>query len=150
MKFLCLALALAFAVSAAADAPEAQKTAAPADTLRVGTFNIRLIRDLPPNSWNLRFPRVAKVLACEQVKKSDKLLCLQLEVGTEKRQVVSGIHPWYEPQDLIGKQVLLAYNLTPAKLRGVESNGMILAATVGDRAQVVFVDEQIPSGSKLS
>ena len=94
--------------------------------------------------------RVAKVLACEPVKKSDKLLCLQLEVGAEKRQVVSGIHPWYEPQDLIGKQVLLAYNLTPAKLRGVESNGMILAASVGDRAQVVFVDEQIPSGSKLS
>ena len=94
--------------------------------------------------------RVAKVLACEPVKKSDKLLCLQLEVGAEKRQVVSGIHAWYQPEDLIGKKVLMAYNLTPAKLRGVESNGMILAATVGDRAQVVFVDDAIPSGSKLS
>ena len=94
--------------------------------------------------------RVAKVLACEPVKKSDKLLCLQLEVGREKRQVVSGIHAWYEPEDLIGKKVLMAYNLTPAKLRGVESCGMILAAAVGDRAQVVFVDDAIPSGSKLS
>ncbi len=94
--------------------------------------------------------RVAKVLSCEPVKKSDKLLCLQLEVGAEKRQVVSGIHAWYEPEDLIGKKVLMAYNLTPAKLRGVESNGMILAAAVGDRAQVVFVDDAIPSGSKLS
>ena len=94
--------------------------------------------------------RVAKVLSCEPVKKSDKLLCLQLEVGGEKRQVVSGIHAWYQPEDLIGKKVLMAYNLTPAKLRGVESCGMILAATVGDRAQVVFVDDAIPSGSKLS
>ena len=94
--------------------------------------------------------RVAKVLSCEPVKKSDKLLCLQLEVGREKRQVVSGIHSWYQPEDLIGKKVLMAYNLTPAKLRGVESCGMILAATVGDRAQVVFVDDAIPSGSKLS
>ena len=94
--------------------------------------------------------RVAKVLSCEPVKKSDKLLCLQLEIGTEKRQVVSGIHAWYQPEDLIGKKVLVAYNLTPAKLRGVESKGMILAATVGDRAQVIFVDDVIPSGSKLS
>ena len=94
--------------------------------------------------------RVAKVLSCEPVKKSDKLLCLQLEVGQEKRQVVSGIHAWYQPEELVGKKVLMAYNLTPAKLRGVESCGMILAATVGDRAQVVFVDDAIPSGSKLS
>jgi methionyl-tRNA synthetase len=94
--------------------------------------------------------RVAKVTACEAVKKSDKLLCLQLDAGGEQRQVVSGIHAWYQPEDLIGKKVLLVYNLTPAKLRGVESRGMILAATVGDRAQVVFVDDAIPEGSKLS
>ena len=94
--------------------------------------------------------RVAKITACEPVKKSDKLLCLQLQVGDEQRQVVSGIHAWYEPEALIGKKVLLVYNLTPAKLRGVESCGMILAATVGDQAQVVFVDDAIPDGSRLS
>ena len=94
--------------------------------------------------------RVAKVLACEPVKKSDKLLCLQLEVGGETRQVVSGIHSWYQPADLIGKQVLMAYNLAPAKLRGVDSQGMILAATVDGAAKVVFVDEGIPTGSRLS
>ncbi len=94
--------------------------------------------------------RVAKVVACEPVKKSDKLLCLQLDVGGEQRQVVSGIHSWYQPEDLIGKKVLLVSNLTPAKLRGVESRGMILAATVGDRAQVVFVDDASPEGSRLS
>ena len=94
--------------------------------------------------------RVAKVIACEPVKKSDKLLCLQVEVGGEERQVVSGIHAWYAPEDLIGKKVLLAYNLAPAKLRGVESNGMILAATVDDAAKVIFVDDAIPTGSRLS
>ena len=94
--------------------------------------------------------RVAKVVACEPVKKSDKLLCLQLQVGSERRQVVSGIHAWYQPEELIGKKVLLVYNLTPAKLRGVESCGMILAAAVGDQAQVVFVDDAIPDGSRLS
>ena len=122
------------AVSPKADAPEQQEP-----------LNLIGIEDFQKVDL-----RVAKVLACEPVKKSDKLLCLQLEVGSEKRQVVSGIHAWYQPDDLIGKKVLMAYNLTPAKLRGVESCGMILAATVGDRAQVVFVDDTIPSGSKLS
>ena len=94
--------------------------------------------------------RVAKVLSCEPVKKSDKLLCLQVEVGGEQRQVVSGIHAWYAPEDLVGKKVLLAYNLAPAKLRGVESCGMILAATVDGAAKVIFVDDSIPTGSRLS
>jgi len=94
--------------------------------------------------------RVAKVIACEPVKKSDKLLCLQVEVDGEQRQVVSGIHAWYEPRDLIGRKILLAYNLAPAKLRGVESNGMLLAATAEGKAKVIFVDDDIPTGSKLS
>ena len=94
--------------------------------------------------------RVAKIVACEPVKKSDKLLCLQLEVGAEKRQVVSGIHKWYEPADLIGRKIIMVYNLTPAKLRGVESNGMVLAASVGEDAKLIFVDDSIPSGSRLS
>jgi len=64
--------------------------------------------------------------------------------------VVSGIHAWYEPRDLIGRKILLAYNLAPAKLRGVESNGMLLAATVEGKAKVIFVDDDIPTGSKLS
>ena len=94
--------------------------------------------------------RVGKILACEPVKKSDKLLCLQVEVGSEKRQIVSGIHTWYEPEDLIGKKVLVVFNLSPAKLRGVESSGMLLAATVEDRAEVIFLEDELPSGSRLS
>ena len=92
--------------------------------------------------------KTAKVVACEPVKKSDKLLCLQLELGEEKRQVVSGIAEYYKPEDLIGKTVILVANLKPAKLRGVESQGMILAADTPDGVQVIFVDG-VPSGCKI-
>ena len=92
--------------------------------------------------------KTAKILACEPVKKSDKLLCLQLELGEEKRQVVSGIAEYYKPEDLIGKTVILVANLKPAKLRGVESQGMILAADAPDGVKVVFVDG-VPSGCTI-
>lgn len=86
--------------------------------------------------------RVAKVIACEPVPKSKKLLKIQLDDGTDTpRQVVSGIRQWYSPDDLIGKSIILVANLKPAKLCGVESNGMILAADAsGDSAKVLFVD----------
>ena len=93
--------------------------------------------------------RVAQVTACEPVPKSDKLLCLQLDDGMGGRQVVSGIHAWYEPADLIGKKIVLVANLQPAKLRGTLSNGMILAADVGDTAKVIFVDDSIPNGANI-
>ena len=92
--------------------------------------------------------KTAKVVACEPVKKSDKLLCLQLEVGEEKRQVVSGIAQYYKPEDLIGKTVVVVANLKPAKLRGVESQGMILAADAPEGVKVIFVDG-IPSGCTI-
>ncbi len=93
--------------------------------------------------------RVAKVIACEKVKKSDKLLCLQLDDGMGGRQVVSGIAQYYTPEDLIGKKIQLIANLKPVKLRGVESNGMICAADTPDGVKVIFVDDSIPAGSKI-
>ena len=94
--------------------------------------------------------RVAKILTCEPVKKSKKLLKLTLDDGSgTPRTVASGISLWYKPEDLIGKSVVLVANLKPAKLCGVESCGMILAATVGEEAKVIFVDD-IPAGSKIS
>ena len=93
--------------------------------------------------------RVAKVTACEKVKKSDKLLCLQLDDGMGGRQVVSGIAQYYAPEDLVGKKVQIIANLKPVKLRGVESNGMICAADTKDGVKVVFVDDSIPVGSKV-
>ena len=93
---------------------------------------------------------VAKITDCEPVPKSDKLLLIQLDDGSGKpRQVVSGIHSWYEPADLIGKKVAVVANLKPAKLRGVMSQGMILAADNGDSAQVLFVDASIPCGARI-
>lgn len=93
--------------------------------------------------------RVAKILECEKVEGSKKLLRLQLEVGGEKRQVVSGISKYYAPNDLIGKYVVLVANLKPAKLCGIESNGMILAADNGDSVTLVTPLTEVPSGSKV-
>lgn len=94
--------------------------------------------------------RVAKVIECEKVKKSKKLLCLQLDDGMGGRQVVSGIAQWYAPEDLIGKKVAIVANLKPVTLCGVESNGMICAADTADGgAKVMFVDDDIPCGSKI-
>ena len=90
-----------------------------------------------------------KILACEPVPKSKKLLKIQLDCG-DKRQVVSGIAKWYKPEDLIGKVVVIVENLKPAKLCGVESNGMILACDAGeDDVRVIFLDNDITPGSKV-
>jgi methionyl-tRNA synthetase len=94
--------------------------------------------------------RVAKVVACERVKKSDKLLCLQLDDGMGGRQVVSGIAKSYEPEDLIGKKVMLVANLKPVKLRGVDSFGMICATDMPDGGvKVIFVDDDVEVGTRI-
>ena len=95
--------------------------------------------------------RVAQIKECEPIKRAKKLLKLQLDDGFEGgRQVVSGIAPWYKPEDLIGKKVVVVANLKPARLCGEESCGMILAADVDDKTvKVLFVDDSIPNGSKL-
>ncbi len=92
---------------------------------------------------------VASITACEAIKKSKKLLKLTLNDGSGERTVVSGISQYYKPEDLIGKNVILVSNLKPAKLCGVESNGMILAAECNkDDVKVIFVDN-IPAGSTI-
>ena len=94
--------------------------------------------------------KVAEVIAAEKVPDSDKLLKLQLNVGAETRQVVSGIAKQYSPEDMVGKKVILITNLQPAVLRGVESQGMILAATKGKKLVLVTVDGDIPAGAQIS
>ena len=93
--------------------------------------------------------RVATVTECEPIKKAKKLLKLMVNDGTaEPRQIVSGIAPWYKPEDLIGKNVIIVANLKPAKLCGEMSNGMLLAGDVNDNdVKVVFVD--LPAGAQL-
>ena len=93
--------------------------------------------------------RVGKVIACEKIPKAKKLLKVQIDLGTETRQIVSGISQHYAPDDLIGHCVVVVTNLKPVKLCGVESNGMILAALDGaDKLQVVSADG-MPAGSRV-
>ena len=93
--------------------------------------------------------RAAKVLACEPVKRAKKLLKLTLDDGVGERVVCSGIAMYYKPEDLIGKTVVLVANLKPAKLCGVESNGMLLAADAGENdVRVIFLDG-VPAGSLI-
>ena len=92
--------------------------------------------------------RTAQVLECEAVPKAKKLLKLQLDLGYEKRQVVSGIAKFYKPEDLIGKKVIVVANLSPAKLCGIESNGMILASGE-ETIRVVFLDKDTPNGERV-
>lgn len=95
--------------------------------------------------------RVAKITACEPVKKAKKLLKLTLDDGTDTpRTVASGIALHYTPDELIGKKIILVANLKPAVLCGVESAGMILAATDDDKVKVIFVDDSVSVGSKIS
>ncbi len=93
--------------------------------------------------------RVARVLDAEKVEGADKLLKLKLEIGNQTRQVVSGIAEYYAPQDLIGKYVVMIANLKPVKIRGIESQGMILAASHDKDLALVTVDKGIVSGSKV-
>ncbi len=91
---------------------------------------------------------MGKVLECENVPKSDKLLKLTIDIGKEKRQVASGIAKYYKPEELINKKIILVENLKTAVLRGVKSQGMILASGEDD-VKVVFIDDSVPAGTKV-
>lgn len=91
--------------------------------------------------------KVATVTAAEAVKKAKKLLKIQVDLGTEERQIVSGIHEHYEPGDIIGKKVLVVTNLQPVTLRGEKSEGMILTAEMGSRLTLIDVPDGIENGS---
>jgi methionyl-tRNA synthetase len=95
--------------------------------------------------------RVGQVKAAEKVKGADKLLRLEVDIGTEVRQVVAGIAEAYAPESLIGRKVVLVVNLAPRKLRGLESNGMIVAASVGEKGSPVLAAflEDVPVGARL-
>ncbi len=83
------------------------------------------------------------------MKNADKLLKLQLDLGGEKRQVISGIAEFYKPEELVGKKVICVANLKPAKLRGEWSEGMILAGGNGGEFSLATVDQHVPNGTKI-
>ena len=92
--------------------------------------------------------RSAQIIACEKVPKAKKLLKLQIDLGYEKRQVVSGIAKFYEPEQLIGKKIIVVVNLKPATLCGIESQGMILASGE-EQVRVVFLSDDTPLGERI-
>jgi methionyl-tRNA synthetase len=94
--------------------------------------------------------RVAQILVAERIPKADKLLRLEVDLGYEKRQILAGIAQFYEPEKLVGRKIVIVANLTPRKMRGLESNGMLLAASLPDGAPVLagFLEE-VPLGARL-
>jgi methionyl-tRNA synthetase len=93
--------------------------------------------------------RTAKVEFAERVPKADRLLRLIVDLGGEKRQIVAGIAGSYSPEQLVGKTIVIVANLKPAKLRGIESQGMLLAADPGDGAIVVTFDNEVAPGTRV-
>jgi len=93
--------------------------------------------------------RVATVTAAEKIKGAKKLLKLQLDLGGAPRQIVSGIAEAYEPEQLVGRTIIVIANLKPAKLMGVESHGMLLAATVDGKAVLAGFDKEVPAGTRV-
>lgn len=96
--------------------------------------------------------RVARVLEAAPHPNADRLLVLKIDLGTEQRQLVAGIRGYYEPEQLVGKQIVVVANLQPRAMRGVESQGMLLAASNADRSQVILVTPmaEIVPGAKVS
>jgi len=93
--------------------------------------------------------RIGKVINAEKIEKSKKLLRLEIDVGDEVRQVVAGIAEYYKPEDLVGKLVPILVNMKPAKLMGVESRGMILAADVDGEPVLLYPDKKVEPGTKI-
>ena len=95
--------------------------------------------------------RVAQVLVAERIPKADKLLRLEVDLGYEKRQILAGIAQYYEPEKLIGRKIVIVANLAPRKMRGLESNGMLLAASLPPDGAPVLASflEDVPLGARL-
>lgn len=91
--------------------------------------------------------RVGTVLECVSHPNADKLLVLQVDLGTEKRQICAGLKQFYSPEALVGKQIVVVANLAPRQLRGMESNGMLLAATDATTGNVIFITPSAPTAA---
>jgi len=128
------------ASAAAGASPAGLGAATPPSDDRIGIEDFQKVR-----------LKTAKIVSAERVPKSNKLMRLMVDLGGEQRQIVAGIAAQYEPEALVGRNVVVVANLKPAKLMGVESNGMVLAASVGDAGEPVLLDvpSHVPAGSKV-
>ncbi len=123
--------------------------AAPAPKTEKKTANVKELSEIDFEDFGKLELRTATITAAEKVEGADKLLCLQLDVGGEARQIVAGIAQHYAPADVIGKTIVIVANLKPAVIRGVESQGMLLAASKGKNLTLVTVDGEINSGARV-
>lgn len=94
--------------------------------------------------------RIGTVLSAEPHPNADKLIVLRVDLGAEQRQLVAGIRAHYDPSDLVGRQLVVVANLEPARLRGIESQGMILAASADESLVVITPEQKIAAGAKVS
>ena len=134
------------AAAAAAGAAEEKKEEAPAED------TVEIKPEITYDDFaKLQF-RVGEIISCEAVKKSKKLLCSQVKIGNEVRQILSGIHQWYEPEQMVGKKVMVLTNLAPRKMAGLESQGMILAAedASGNLSVMVPEKQEIQAGAEIN
>ena len=134
------------AAAAAAGAAEEKKEEAPAED------TVEIKPEITYDDFaKLQF-RVGEIISCEAVKKSKKLLCSQVKIGNEVRQILSGIHQWYEPEQMVGKKVMVLTNLAPRKMAGLESQGMILAAedASGNLSVMVPEKQEIAAGAEIN
>jgi methionyl-tRNA synthetase len=127
--------------------PAAPPAGPPAETTQAGAAPGRVTIDI--EEFARLDLRVARVLSAEPIKGSKKLLKLQVDLGDETRQIVSGIADAYAPESLVGRKVVLVANLKPAKLMGVESAGMVLAASLDGKAVLCTFDTDVPAGTKV-
>lgn len=93
--------------------------------------------------------KVGRVLSAERVDRSEKLIKLEVDLGSEKRQIISGIFPHYTPSNLVGKQLVIVTNIAGRKMMGLESNGMILCASVEGTPVVLTPDRPVPNGVEV-
>ena len=95
--------------------------------------------------------RVANVTAAQKVEESENLIKLEIDLGTKlgKRQILAGIQKYYQPEELMGKQIIVVINLEPKKMMGMESQGMLLAADINGEPILLMPDKQVPPGSKI-
>ena len=94
--------------------------------------------------------RIAEVLEVSPHPNADKLYVLKVRVGEETRTLVAGVRPYYKEDELKGKKIVVVWNLQPTQIRGIESQGMLLAARGEDKLGILTLDREIPSGSKIS
>jgi methionyl-tRNA synthetase len=145
--------------ASAASSPELPKPPAPAtEAPASGAFATAALASSVPDTPQIGIDdfvkvdlRVAKIVVAERIPKADKLLRLEVDLGYETRQILSGIAEWYTPEELIGRRIVVIANLAPRKMRGLESHGMLLAASEGENGKPVLATfgEDIALGSRL-